>query len=160
MSEADAEAAKRRDSFQAGETGYSNVQGTKPDSLTIAQSDSPAGLAAWIAEKFRTWSDCGGDLDSVYSKDTLLTNMMFYWAPNSVAARRALLRARRDAAAFASRISRCRRCGGFPASLLRLPRSGRRRGTTNALDGMARGGISRAGAAECGGDVRSLSGVG
>jgi len=67
------------------EGGYSAIQGTKPDTLTVAQSDSPAGLAAWIVEKFRTWSDCGGDLESVYSKDDLLTNLMFYWAPNSTA---------------------------------------------------------------------------
>jgi microsomal epoxide hydrolase len=74
-----------RDAFVAGETGYSNLQGTKPTSLAIAQADSPAGIAAWIVEKFRTWSDCGGDIESVYTKDQLLTNIMFYWAPNSMA---------------------------------------------------------------------------
>jgi pimeloyl-ACP methyl ester carboxylesterase len=70
--------------FQREETGYSNVHGTKTQSLGIAQSDSPAGLAAWIVEKFRTWSDCSGDVESVYTKDQLLTNIMFYWAPNSI----------------------------------------------------------------------------
>ncbi|HMO97202.1 MAG TPA: epoxide hydrolase, partial [Tepidiformaceae bacterium] len=60
LSEEDKAMVAQRDAFQAGETGYSNVQGTKPDSLTLAQSDSPAGLAAWIVEKFRTWSDCSG----------------------------------------------------------------------------------------------------
>jgi microsomal epoxide hydrolase len=71
--------------FQRAETGYSLVHSTKPMSLGIAQSDSPAGIAAWIVEKFRTWSDCGGDIESVYTKDQLLTNIMFYWAPNSIA---------------------------------------------------------------------------
>ncbi len=85
MSDADKAAADARNAFQAGETGYSNVQGTKPDSLTVAQSDSPAGLAAWIVEKFRTWSDCDGDVEKGFSRDTLLTNLMFYWAPNSAA---------------------------------------------------------------------------
>jgi microsomal epoxide hydrolase len=85
MSAADQAAAAKRAAFQAQETGYSNVQGTKPDSLTMAQTDSPAGLAAWVVEKFRTWSDCGGDVEKAFSKDTLLTNLMFYWAPNSVA---------------------------------------------------------------------------
>ncbi|HKS92139.1 MAG TPA: epoxide hydrolase, partial [Tepidiformaceae bacterium] len=85
MSDADRAAADARNAFQAGETGYSNVQGTKPDSLTVAQTDSPAGLAAWIVEKFRTWSDCEGDVEKAFSKDTLLTNLMFYWAPNSAA---------------------------------------------------------------------------
>lgn len=70
--------------WQAAEAGYSHVQGTKPMSLAIAQADSPAGLAAWIVEKFRTWSDCGGDVESAFSKDWLLTNIMLYWAPNSI----------------------------------------------------------------------------
>jgi microsomal epoxide hydrolase len=71
--------------FRARESGYSAVQATKPDSLTIAQTDSPAGLAAWIVEKFRSWSGCGGDVERSFSKDVLLTNLMFYWAPASVA---------------------------------------------------------------------------
>lgn len=81
--EAKAELARRAWS-QARETGYANVQGTKPMSLGIAQSDSPAGIAAWIVEKFQTFSDCDGELERVYTKDQLLTNIMFYWAPNSI----------------------------------------------------------------------------
>ncbi len=101
LTDADREALARRDAFQAVETGYSNVQGTKPDSLTVAQTDSPAGLAAWILEKFQVWSDCGGDPFSAYSKDALLTNLMFYWAPNSVAsAARIYYEARRDPDGF------------------------------------------------------------
>ena len=73
-----------RRSFDAEESGYAFVQRTKPDSLGIAQADSPAGTAAWIVEKFRTWSDCGGDVETTFARDTLLTNIMFYWAPNSV----------------------------------------------------------------------------
>ncbi|ATB29022.1 epoxide hydrolase family protein [Melittangium boletus] len=69
----------------AAEGAYSQVQGTKPLSLAIAQSDSPAGLAAWMVEKFRTWSDCDGEVERRFSKDWLLTNLMFYWAPNSIA---------------------------------------------------------------------------
>ncbi|OJH38631.1 epoxide hydrolase family protein [Cystobacter ferrugineus] len=71
--------------IMAAETGYFQVQSTKPMSLAIAQSDSPAGLAAWIIEKFQTWSDCGGQLERVLSKDWLLTNLMFYWVTNSAA---------------------------------------------------------------------------
>lgn len=73
------------EAFRARETAYSQLQSTKPMSLAVAQADSPAGLAAWITEKFRTWSDCDGDIESVYSKDLLLTNIMCYWAPNSIA---------------------------------------------------------------------------
>jgi len=88
--------------FQAGETGYSAIQGTKPLSLAAAQADSPAGLAAWVIEKFRAWSDCEGDIESAFSKDTLLTNLMFYWAPNSIASAATIyFEARRDPAGFA-----------------------------------------------------------
>lgn len=97
----DRAAIERRNAFQAQETGYSNVQGTKPNSLTVAQSDSPAGLAAWIVEKFRTWSDCNGDVESVYTKDQLITNLMFYWGPDSTAsAARIYYEAMRDPGGF------------------------------------------------------------
>jgi epoxide hydrolase len=62
------------------ERGYSAIQATKPQTLALAHADSPAGLAAWILEKFETWSDGGL---SVFAVDDLLTNLMFYWAPNS-----------------------------------------------------------------------------
>jgi pimeloyl-ACP methyl ester carboxylesterase len=61
------------------EGGYSHVHGTKPQTLGYGLNDSPAGLAAWILEKFRTWSDCGGDLESLFTRDELLTNVMVYW---------------------------------------------------------------------------------
>ena len=57
------------------ETGYQWIQGTKPQTLAYGLTDSPAGLAAWIVEKFRTWSDCGGDVERRFSKDALLTNV-------------------------------------------------------------------------------------
>ena len=65
--------------FKAGETGYQAIQGTKPQSLAYALNDSPAGLAGWVVEKFRTWSDCGGDLESVVARDDLLANLTTYW---------------------------------------------------------------------------------
>jgi pimeloyl-ACP methyl ester carboxylesterase len=83
--EQDPEAARRLEAFQATEIAYALIQATKPDSLTVAQSDSPAGLAAWMLEKFRAWSDWGGDVERSFSRDTLLTNLMFYWAPNRAA---------------------------------------------------------------------------
>ena len=74
-----------RRAFDAEEFGYAVIQRTKPMTLGIAQADSPAGTAAWIVEKFRRWSDCDGDVESAFTRDTLLTNIMFYWAPNSIA---------------------------------------------------------------------------
>src|SRR3954447_14791183 len=67
------------------ETGYQWIQGTRPQTLAFGLTDSPAGLAAWIVEKFRAWSDCGGDVESAVPRDALLTNLMFYWAPSSTA---------------------------------------------------------------------------
>lgn len=66
------------------ETGYSNIQGTKPQTLAYALTDSPSGLAAWIVEKFRSWSDCGGDVERRFSKDDLLTNIMIYWVSGCI----------------------------------------------------------------------------
>jgi pimeloyl-ACP methyl ester carboxylesterase len=66
------------------ETGYQWIQGTKPQTLAYGLTDSPAGLAAWIVEKFRTWSDCGGDVERRFSKDTLLTNVMLYWVTGAI----------------------------------------------------------------------------
>ena len=66
------------------ETAYQVIQGTKPQTLAYGLSDSPAGLLAWIAEKFRTWSDCGGDPESVISRDHLLANVSLYWFTGAI----------------------------------------------------------------------------
>jgi pimeloyl-ACP methyl ester carboxylesterase len=70
------------------EKAYARLQMSKPQTLAHSLNDSPTGLAAWIIEKFRAWSDCNGDLESRFTKDDLLTNLMIYWvtgtAPSSV----------------------------------------------------------------------------
>jgi pimeloyl-ACP methyl ester carboxylesterase len=68
----------------SGDEAYSAMQSTRPDTLAASLGDSPAGLAAWIVEKFRSWSDCGGDLENSFSKDQLLTTVMLYWVTNSI----------------------------------------------------------------------------
>lgn len=65
--------------FSAEEGAYASLQATKPQTLAFALSDSPVGLAAWVAEKFRSWSDCDGDLERIISLDTLLTDISLYW---------------------------------------------------------------------------------
>ncbi len=64
--------------------GYNAIQSTKPQSLGYGLNDSPVGLAAWIVEKFRSWSDCAGDVERRFSKDELLTNIMIYWATKTI----------------------------------------------------------------------------
>lgn len=70
--------------FLKEETGYQWIQGTKPTTLAFALTDSPAGLAAWIVEKFRSWSDNDGDIETAISRDDMLTNIMLYWATGAV----------------------------------------------------------------------------
>lgn len=81
----DMEACAAQEAMDFDEGAYHHIQETRSDSLTVAQADSPAGFAAWVIEKFRSWSDCDGDVESVFSKDLLCTNLMFYWAPASIA---------------------------------------------------------------------------
>jgi pimeloyl-ACP methyl ester carboxylesterase len=63
---------------------YAHLQATRPQTPAYALNDSPAGLAAWILEKFREWSDCGGDLYSSFSRDELLTNVTLYWMTETI----------------------------------------------------------------------------
>jgi microsomal epoxide hydrolase len=70
--------------FLQEETGYQWIQGTRPQTLAYGLTDSPVGLAAWIVEKFRTWSDCGGDVESVFTKDQLLANVTLYWVTGAI----------------------------------------------------------------------------
>jgi pimeloyl-ACP methyl ester carboxylesterase len=70
--------------YDANEGGYRAIQGTKPQSLAYGLTDSPAGLAAWIVEKFRTWSDCHGDVEASFTKDQLLENITLYWVTGTI----------------------------------------------------------------------------
>jgi pimeloyl-ACP methyl ester carboxylesterase len=70
--------------WQMTEGAYALEQSTKPHTLAVALGDSPAGLLAWIVEKLRTWSDCGGDVESVYPRDELLTWVTAYWVTGTI----------------------------------------------------------------------------
>ncbi|MET8213996.1 epoxide hydrolase, partial [Streptomyces sp. NPDC005373] len=71
-------------SWQAQEGGYQHQQNTRPLSLAPALADSPAGLLAWIVEKYRAWSDGGGDLSSRFSDDFVLTQASLYWFTGTI----------------------------------------------------------------------------
>ena len=108
------------------ETGYQWIQGTRPQTLAFALTDSPAGLAAWIAEKFRAWSDCGGAIDSVFTRDQLLANIAFYWFTGAIGSSFWPYYARMhgpwpipDGAGIAVPMGYCE----FPKEILRPPRS-------------------------------------
>ncbi|MEQ9642269.1 MAG: epoxide hydrolase [Alphaproteobacteria bacterium] len=70
--------------FIKEETGYQAIQGTKPQTLAHGLTDSPAGLAAWIVEKCRTWTDCGGDVETALTKDQMLANIALYWFTGAI----------------------------------------------------------------------------
>lgn len=75
---------KKNEDWMQHEGAYALIQSTKPHSLSPGLNDSPTGLAAWMVEKFRSWSDCNGDIESRFSKDELLTHIMVYWATESI----------------------------------------------------------------------------
>jgi microsomal epoxide hydrolase len=70
--------------FLKEETGYQAIQGTKPQTLAFGLTDSPAGLAAWIVEKFRTWSDCDGVPENAIARDDMLANIALYWFTGAI----------------------------------------------------------------------------
>ena len=78
------EGLARTQAFMTHESAYQQIQGTKPQSLAYGLTDSPAGLAAWITEKFRSWSDCGGDVERSFSRDRLLDNISVYWLTGTI----------------------------------------------------------------------------
>jgi pimeloyl-ACP methyl ester carboxylesterase len=75
---------EKLEAFQKEDGAYAVIQGTRPRTLSPALNDSPTGLAAWIIEKFEEWSDCAGDIESRFTKDELLTNVMIYWVSGTI----------------------------------------------------------------------------
>lgn len=75
---------QQRTQVTRDESGYSDIQGTRPQTLAYGLNDSPVGLASWIIEKFRAWSDCHGEIESVFTKEELLTNVMIYWVTQTI----------------------------------------------------------------------------
>lgn len=72
------------DEWMRTEGGYEHLQRTKPATASFALSDSPVGLLAWLLEKYRAWSDCGGDVSTKFSDDFLLTQVSLYWFTNTI----------------------------------------------------------------------------
>ncbi len=125
LSDAEKERLKVRQAFQAEETGYQQIQGTKPQTIGIALNDSPIGLAAWIVEKFRTWCDCGGNPETIFTKDELLTNITLYWATQTAASSARIYYESRHAAPVAGgprRVEVPTACADFPKEIIWSPR--------------------------------------
>ena len=79
LTEQEQDAIKAQQFYQDWDSGYSKQQSTRPQTLGYGLTDSPAGQAAWIVEKFYQWTDCQGHPENVLSRDELLDNVMMYW---------------------------------------------------------------------------------
>jgi microsomal epoxide hydrolase len=126
LSASEREALAQAQHFQNEETGYQAIQGTKPQTLAYGLNDSPAGLAAWIVEKFRTWSDCDGDVERRFTKDELLTNVMIYWVTQSIGPSMRLYCENRRSGRYGLAEGRLEVPTGvavFPKEIYRAPRS-------------------------------------
>jgi pimeloyl-ACP methyl ester carboxylesterase len=84
LSKAEEEYLQQSDRFWETEGGYKAIQSTKPQTLAYSLNDSPVGLAAWIIDKWRSWSDCHGDIETRFSRDFLLTNLTIYWVTKTI----------------------------------------------------------------------------
>ncbi|MDG2251742.1 MAG: epoxide hydrolase [Gammaproteobacteria bacterium] len=88
VTEEEDEARTSRQGYMQNEVAYQQIQGTKPQTLGYGLNDSPAGVAAWIVEKFHGWTDmpqgADGYLDNHFTKDELLTNIAIYWFTNTI----------------------------------------------------------------------------
>ncbi len=111
--------------FREHETGYQQIQGTKPQTLAYGLTDSPAGLAGWILEKFRTWSDCDGDVLGYFGPDDLLANITIYWVTGTIGSSCRLYCEARRSGRFGpaqGRVEVPTGCAIFPKELYRAPR--------------------------------------
>jgi pimeloyl-ACP methyl ester carboxylesterase len=81
---AEKEFLDRTSRWQEESGAYAHVHRTRPQTAAYGLNDSPAGLAAWILEKFREWSDCDGNLDRRFDRDELLRNVTLYWMTETI----------------------------------------------------------------------------
>ncbi|CAN5404300.1 epoxide hydrolase [soil metagenome] len=84
---------ERAAEWSSAEGAYAAMHRTKPQTAAAALNDSPVGLAAWIVEKLRAWSDCAGDLERSFTKDEILTNITIYWLTETIGSSMRMYRA-------------------------------------------------------------------
>jgi len=120
--------------WSAAEGAYAAMHRTKPQTAAAGLTDSPAGLAAWIVEKLRAWSDCGGDISRSFTMDEILTNVTIYWLTETIGSSMRMYHANGEIPA-AQQARRVEVPSGFtlyPANISRAPRTWLER-TTNLV---------------------------
>ena len=106
LSPAEQEFAELQRRWQQDEGGYGLIQETRPQTLAYGLHDSPAGLAAWIVEKWRGWTDPAGEIDRYFGKDLLLANVTLYWVTGTAnAANRSYFERARETRRITARIT-------------------------------------------------------
>jgi pimeloyl-ACP methyl ester carboxylesterase len=115
----------------AAEGGYAAMHRTKPQTVAVGLTDSPAGLAAWIVEKLRAWSDCGGDVERSFTKDEILTNVTLYWLTGTIGSSMRMYHANAaiPPAQLARRVEVPSGFSLFPGDIVRPPRAWLERST-------------------------------
>ncbi|GCD93659.1 multidrug MFS transporter [Embleya hyalina] len=118
----------------AAEGAYAAMHRTKPQTAAVGLTDSPAGLAAWIVEKLRAWSDCDGDIERGFTRDEILTNVTIYWLTETIGSSMRMYRANNSIppAQLARRVEVPSGFTLFPGDLVRPPRAWMER-TTNLV---------------------------
>ena len=119
---AELERTRARQSFFDNERGYFLEQSTKPQTIGYSLDDSPAGLAAWIVEKFSSWSDVDGSVEKKFTKDELLTNITLYWVTQSGASSARIYYENQRAKPPQKRVEVPTACAVFPKEISIAPR--------------------------------------
>jgi len=119
---AELERTRARQAFFDNERGYFLEQSTKPQTIGYSLDDSPAGLAAWIVEKFRSWSDVDGAVEKKFTKDELLTNITLYWVTQSGASSARIYYENQRAKPPQRRVEVPTACAVFPKEISIAPR--------------------------------------
>ena len=116
---------RRAAAWGAAEGAYAAMHRTKPQTAAVGLTDSPAGLAAWIVEKLRAWSDCGGDVERSFTKDEILTNVTLYWLTGTIGSSMRMYRANAaiPPAQLARRVEVPSGFSLFPGDIVRPPRA-------------------------------------
>jgi microsomal epoxide hydrolase len=117
------ERAKR---LRSEELAYQAIQGTRPQTLGYGLHDSPAGLAGWLVEKYRAWTDCGGEVERALTREELLTLITIYWVTGTITSSLRLYfeyRASKDTLPPGRRVEVPVGFADFPGEILRVPRA-------------------------------------
>lgn len=119
--------------YQRWDSGYSQEQMTRPQTVGYALADSPVGQAAWIYEKYWAWTDCNGDPRNALSLDAMLDNIMLYWLTNAAASSARLYWESFASGFGAAALSLPVGCSVFPKDIYAAPRSWAERCMSNLI---------------------------